>query len=79
MRTTVTIDEDVLTTVEEFAESAGQDIGTTVSSVIRRSIRGARSELKLTFDEKLGIYTLPTSPRNPPLTLDRVNQLRDNE
>lgn len=80
MRTTIDLnDQQVISAVREISESSGEDLGTTVTNLIRRGRKGTRKKLDLVFDEKLGINTLPYSQNNSPLSLDQINRLRDDE
>ena len=79
MRTTIIVDSDVMTTVREYAESADDDMGATISKLARSAMHGSRPNLSLEWDDVLGIYILPRTKRKTPLTLEEVNRLRDED
>jgi hypothetical protein len=76
MRTTLAIDDDVLAAAKHLAEREQKSIGEVISSLARqglaRGTRGARSE-------RNGIPLLPSRKGAVPVTLELVNQLRDEQ
>lgn len=74
MRTTLTIDDDVLAAAKQFADSRGITLGEAVSQLARATLTERRR-----FDTRNGIMLLPTSPTAGRATLDEVNALRDDE
>jgi hypothetical protein len=72
MRTTLTIDDDVLMAAKALAEQSNRTIGEVVSDLARSALRP-----KVVMPERNGIPLLP--PRNPTavITPDIVNALRD--
>jgi hypothetical protein len=72
MRTTVTIDDDVLAAAKALADQRGQPIGKVISDLARRSLH--RPSRKTTRN---GIPLLPLRPGAPLVTLEMVNSLRD--
>jgi hypothetical protein len=72
MRTTLTIDDDVLEAAKEMAERRRVSVGEIVSDLARQSLRQPSG-----FSERAGVPLLPV--RNPKAqgTLAVVNHLRD--
>jgi hypothetical protein len=74
MRTTLAIDDDVLSAAKHLAEREGKSVGDIVSALARRGLdqgtRGARPV-------RNGVPLLPTRKGAPRVTLELVNQLRD--
>ena len=76
MRTTLAIDDDVLAAAKHLAEREQRTVGEVISSLARqalaRSGRGSRTE-------RNGIPLLPSKKSASPVTLELVNQLRDEQ
>lgn len=72
MRTTVTIDDDVLDAARSLASHQGRSLGEVLSDLARKSLQPARS----TPVERNGMLLLPDRP-GPRVTLEFVNKLRD--
>lgn len=72
MRTTVTIDDDVLLAARQLADSTGQSLGQALSSLARASL--TRSTVG-TY--RNGVKLLPVAPNARASTLGDVNALRD--
>ena len=76
MRTTLAIDDDVLAAAKHLAEREQKSIGEVVSALARqglaRATRGARAE-------RNGVPLLPIRKKSVPVTLELVNQLRDEQ
>lgn len=74
MRTTLAIDDDVLAAAKHLAQREQRSVGEVISALARqglsRSARGVRAE-------RNGIPLLPGSKHARPVTLELVNQLRD--
>lgn len=72
MRTTLTIDDDVLNAAKAIAEQENRNIGEVVSDLARRSLRRpARSKARN------GIPLLPRENDGTVVTMETVNRLRD--
>ena len=74
MRTTLTIDDDVLLVAKGLADRQGKTLGDVISSLARQGLRGdepARAK------RRNGVQLI--APRRPsrPVTLELVNRLRD--
>jgi len=76
MRTTLAIDDDVLAAAKHLAEREQRTVGEVISSLARQALspsgRGSRTE-------RNGIPLLPSKKKASPVTLELVNQLRDEQ
>jgi hypothetical protein len=74
MRTTLAIDDDVLAAAKHLAERERKTVGEVISALARqglsRSTRGAKVE-------RNGVPLLPVRRGATPVTMELVNQLRD--
>ena len=76
MRTTLAIDDDVLAAAKHLAERERRSVGEVISSLARQGlVRGSRT----TKSERNGIPLLPSRKAAVPVTLELVNQLRDEQ
>jgi hypothetical protein len=76
MRTTLAIDDDVLVAAKHLAEREHRTVGEVISSLARQGLsRGTRPART----ERNGIPLLPSKKSALPVTLDLVNQLRDEQ
>ncbi|BDT70156.1 hypothetical protein os1_43490 [Comamonadaceae bacterium OS-1] len=73
MRTTLSIDDDVFLLAKSLAERQHSTIGAVLSELVRQGLRRDASPSA----HRNGIQLLPTAPQATPVTLDIVNQLRD--
>ena len=76
MRTTLTIDDDVLRVVRERAEYLGKPVGKVISDLVRKSLT-SQEEFSRYDSYGLGIKFLPKSPEGRIVSMDLVNELRD--
>lgn len=72
MRTTLSIDDDVLLAAKAIAGQQGRSLGEVVSELARRSLKRPASQA-----ERNGIPLLASRPDSLPVTMDLVNTLRD--
>ncbi|WP_029086747.1 hypothetical protein [Brevundimonas aveniformis] len=72
MRTTLTIDDDVLAAARAMAEAENKSLGQIVSELARRSLRGPTKAAT----RRNGLTILP-SRGGKKVTLELVNQIRD--
>ncbi|HMO44753.1 MAG TPA: CopG family transcriptional regulator [Rubrivivax sp.] len=76
MRTTLAIDDDILAAAKHLAQRERKSVGEVISMLARqglmRSARGSRTE-------RNGIPLLPSRKAAMPVTLELVNQLRDEQ
>lgn len=76
MRTTLAIDDDVLAAAKHLAERESKSIGEVISMLARRGLNPtARSARQV----RNGIPLLPVRKGGTPVTLELVNQLRDEQ
>lgn len=72
MRTTLAIDDDVLTAAKSIARQQRKSVGEVVSDLARRALHPARAS-----KSRNGVPLLPVSNPNAVVTLEVVNALRD--
>jgi hypothetical protein len=72
MRTTLSLDDDVLLAAKAIAGQQGRSLGEVVSDLARRSLQRPGPQ-----SERNGIPLLASRPDTPPVTMDFVNALRD--
>jgi adenine/guanine phosphoribosyltransferase-like PRPP-binding protein len=72
MRTTITIDDDVLAAAKAIARQRNQTIGKVVSELARNSLHPPAAAA-----ERNGVPLLPVRRPDAIVTLDIVNTLRD--
>lgn len=72
MRTTLAIDDDVLTAAKAIAQQQRKSVGEVVSELARRALRRPRAPAS-----RNGIPLLPMSDPQTVVTLETVNALRD--
>jgi hypothetical protein len=73
MRTTFDLDEDVLQAVKELAALQGTTAGKVLSALARKALEPSPRAARV----RNGVPLLPVRPGAPPLTMKRVNALRD--
>ena len=75
MRTTLTLDDDVLAVTRNIAEREQKSLGAVVSMLVRQALS---HELPMTTPTvRNGVPLLPVQPGAAPVTLEIVNRLRD--
>ena len=72
MRTTVNIDEDVLLAAKQLARDQGVAVGNVLSTLARHALTRP-----VTTAARNGVPLFPVQPNAGVVTLDLVNQLRD--
>ncbi|MEV8135448.1 hypothetical protein [Microbacterium aurantiacum] len=72
MRTTLTIDDDVLAAAKQFADVRGITLGEAISQLARATLTERRR-----FGTRNGVVLLPTQAGSASAGLDDVNALRD--
>ncbi len=76
MRTTLAIDDDVLAAAKHLAERERKSIGEVISALARQGLtRGSRNSRQV----RNGLPLLPTGKGGTAVTLELVNQLRDEQ
>ena len=73
MRTTLAIDDDVLAVVRERAARQHQSVGAVLSALAREALHPVSPH----STTRNGLALLPVQPGATPVTLEAVNQLRD--
>jgi hypothetical protein len=73
VRTTLTIDDDVLMAAKSLAERENRTVGEVISALARRSLLPARG----TTQQRNGVPLLPRRKSTVPVTPELVQQLRD--
>ena len=72
VRTTVTIDDDVLAVARALAQRQGSSLGCALSTLARRGFRQAQ------IDDEGDVPTFRVAPESPPITSEDVqNALSD--
>jgi hypothetical protein len=73
MRTTLAIDDDVLAAAKGLAARQHKSLGDIISALARQALRPPPASHGM----RNGIALLPVRPDAMPVTLELVNQLRD--
>jgi len=73
MRTTLTIDDDVLAAARELAATDGKSIGEVISALARQAMRPASSRRTT----RNGVPLLPVRPGAQRVTSELVRQLQE--
>ena len=73
MRTTLTIDDDVLSAAKELAVSQNRTVGEVISTLARQGLNPAASRRKT----RNGVSLLPVRAGTPRVTSELVHQLRE--
>ena len=73
MRTTLAIDDDVLTAAKGLAERQHKSLGEVISELARQALRPVTAHAAT----RNGVPLLPQRSDAKPVTLELVNQLRD--
>ena len=73
MRTTLTIDDDVLAAAKGLAARQHKSVGEVISAMSRQALRPAAARRKA----RNGVPLLAVRAGAAPVTLEMVNQLRD--
>lgn len=73
MRTTLSIDDDVLMAAKNLADRERRTVGEVLSALARQALRRE----KAVGGTRNGIRLLPVNEGSTPVTLELVNQLRD--
>jgi hypothetical protein len=73
MRTTLTIDDDVLLAAKGIAQRQGRSVGEVISDLSRQALRPPASRAR----KRNGVPLLAARAGAVPVTMELVNQLRD--
>lgn len=74
MRTTLAIDDDILAAAKHLAAREHKSVGEVISALARQGLTRSTGEQK---SQRNGIPLLPARKAATPVTLELVNQLRD--
>jgi hypothetical protein len=74
MRTTLTIDDDVLLAAKGLAKRQGRSLGEVISDLSRQALRPAQASRAR---KRNGVPLLSVRAGSMPVTMELVNQLRD--
>ena len=78
MRTTLTLDDDVLAAARVLARQRKQPIGTVISALAREALSSAqKANSHRIAAERNGLPLLPVQPQGAVVDLELVNSLRD--
>jgi hypothetical protein len=78
MRTTLTLDDDVLAAARVLARQRKQPIGSVISALAREALGSAqKANSHRTATERNGLPLLPVQPQGAAVDLELVNSLRD--
>lgn len=75
MRTTLSIDDDVMAAARQLAERQGKSVGEVISALARQGLSGTGTRSAKTA--RNGVPMLPKRQAATPVTTAFVNQLRD--
>ena len=73
VRTTVSIDDDVLLAARHLAHNTGQTLGAALSTLVRQGLTHKRTD----GERRGGVTLLPVRQTAMGATLEEVNELRD--
>jgi len=76
MRTTLSIDKDVLDAAKVLARHRNSSIGAVISDLARQALAERRPAVP-SIPVDGGLPVLPRNPQGGPVDLELVNQLRD--
>jgi hypothetical protein len=76
MRTTLAIDDDVLAAAKHLAEHERRSVGEVISTLARQGLTRATRTAR---PVRNGVPLLPARKGSAPVTLELVNQLRDEQ
>jgi hypothetical protein len=75
MRTTLSIDDDVLVAARGLAERDDKTIGEVISDLARQALQAPRDQFE--FETRNGVPLLPVRKGSLPVTTELINRLRD--
>ena len=81
MRTTLSIDDDILTLVKSLADMEDKSMGEKVTELLRKSLTASKS--KETSEQgvrwKSGVPVLPRRDKAKAVTLEEIRKIRDED
>jgi hypothetical protein len=75
MRTTLTLEDDVLSAARSLAEASGRSLGQVISELVRRGLEPRGSQIA----EAGGLPVFSVPPGAPPITLETVRRALDDD
>ena len=72
MRTTLSIDDDLLPSVKSFAKRRDLSMGEAISELVRRGLHAPIQTV-----EKNGFHILVLPPGSPQITAEQIRKLQD--
>ncbi|MBI3987909.1 MAG: type II toxin-antitoxin system VapB family antitoxin [Lentisphaerae bacterium] len=75
MRTTLTIDDELLAAARSLARDKSESIGEAVSELIRRGLSATPGVRKAPRDSGFPVFSVPSGA--PPITLEDVRRAED--
>jgi hypothetical protein len=77
MRTTLNLDDDVLSAVKSLAASRRMTAGKVMSELVRKALQPDKKDSK--HKTRNGVPLFPFKPGDKLITLEMINALRDEE
>ena len=77
LRTTLTIDDDVMQAVRVLARQQGSSLGAVIGALARRALSTPSAPAAMGQQLRNGLPLLPVQPQGAPVDLELVNSLRD--
>lgn len=74
MRTTISLDDDVVPLVKRYARRRSLSVGKAVSSLVRRALT---TPMPVRVEDGLYVFDLPAD--SPPVTTEKVRELDANQ
>lgn len=72
MRTTISLDDDVVQVVRSYAESRSLSFGKAISELVRRGLNAPLATRVVN-----GIHVVVLPPDSPPVTTERIKELEN--
>lgn len=82
MRTTLDIDDDILSASKELAKAAGKTAGQIISELARKALTQPLQSTQYTVEEPKSFYGIRPFPKRPGgvvITNEMINRIRDEE
>ena len=73
MRTTLEIDDDLITSAKELAQLEGRSLGSVISDLVRRGLTPAK------VDSEDGVPVIRVPAGSPPITPEMVRRALDED
>lgn len=82
MRTTLDIDDDILSASKELAKAAGKTAGQIISELARKALTQPQRSTQYAVEEPKSFYGIRPFPKRPGgvvVTNELINRIRDEE